>query len=114
MVFSKKWLRNHSQFLLHFLIHIDVLMLCKKFELIPTNNFRVMTIQFPMVQFLMGTLLFYYITVSTVNPHYLSAMPASLILDIIIGSPGTLSSNTDKHTHNTVTNRFSFPCFHTT
>ena len=24
------------QFLLHFLIHIDVLMLCRKFELIPT------------------------------------------------------------------------------
>ena len=24
MVFSKKWLRNHQNFLLHFLIHIDV------------------------------------------------------------------------------------------
>ena len=35
MVFSKKWLRNHPKFLLHFLIHIDVLMLCKKFELMP-------------------------------------------------------------------------------
>ena len=44
MVFSKKWLRNHPKFLLHFLIHIDVLMLCRKFELIPTNNFRVMAI----------------------------------------------------------------------
>ena len=44
MVFSKKWLRNHPQFLLHFLIHIDVLMLCRKFELIPTKNFRVMAI----------------------------------------------------------------------
>ena len=44
MVFSKKWLKNHPQFLLHFLIHIDVLMLCRKFELIPTNNFRVMSI----------------------------------------------------------------------
>ena len=43
MVFSKKWLRNHSQFLLHFLIHIDVLILCRKFELIPTKIFRVMT-----------------------------------------------------------------------
>ena len=41
MVFSKKWLRNHQKFLLHFLIHIDVLMLCSKFELIPTNIFRV-------------------------------------------------------------------------
>ena len=39
MVFSKKWLKNHPQFLLHFLIHIDVLMLCKKFGLIPTNIF---------------------------------------------------------------------------
>ena len=44
MVFSKKWLRNHSRFLLYFLIHIDVLMLCRKFELIPTNIFRVMSI----------------------------------------------------------------------
>ena len=42
MVFSKKWLRNHSKFLLDFLIHIDILMLCRKFELIPTSIFRVM------------------------------------------------------------------------
>ena len=41
MVFSKKWLKNHPQFLLHFLIHIDVLMLCRKFELILTNIFQV-------------------------------------------------------------------------
>ena len=44
MLFSKKWLKNHHKFLLHFLIHIDVLMLCRKFELIPTSNFRVMDI----------------------------------------------------------------------
>ena len=44
MDFSKKWLQNHSKFLLHFLIHIDVLMLCSKFELIPTSIFRVMVI----------------------------------------------------------------------
>ena len=44
MLFSKKWLRNHPKFLLHFQIHIDVLMLCRKFELIPTLNFRVMSI----------------------------------------------------------------------
>ena len=44
MVFSEKWLRNHPQFLLHFLIHIDVLMLCRKFELIPSSNFEVMAI----------------------------------------------------------------------
>ena len=44
MVFSKKWLENHPKFLLHFLIHIDVLMLCRKFELIPTSIFRVMAI----------------------------------------------------------------------
>ena len=44
MVFSKKWFRNHPKFLLHFLIHIDVLMLCRKFELIPTENFCVMAI----------------------------------------------------------------------
>ena len=41
MVFFKKWLRNHQKFLLHFLIHIDVLMLCSKFELIPTSIFQV-------------------------------------------------------------------------
>ena len=41
MVFSKKWLRNHPKFLLHFLIHIDVLKLCSKFEVIPTSIFRV-------------------------------------------------------------------------
>ena len=44
MLFSKKWLRNHPKFLLHFLIHIDVLMLCRKFELIPTKTFQVMAI----------------------------------------------------------------------
>ena len=44
MDFSKKWLRNHPQFLLHFLMHIDVLMLCRKFELIPTSIFQVMAI----------------------------------------------------------------------
>ena len=44
MLFSKKWVQNHPQFLLHFLIQIDVLMLCRKFELIPTNNSRVMAI----------------------------------------------------------------------
>ena len=30
----KKWLGENSAFLLHFLIHIHVLMLCRKFELI--------------------------------------------------------------------------------
>ena len=44
MLFSKKWLQNHQNFLLHFLIHIDELMLCRKFELIPTSIFRVMAI----------------------------------------------------------------------
>ena len=44
MLFSKKWLQNHPQFLLHFLIHIDVLMLCKKFELTLTKIFQVMAI----------------------------------------------------------------------
>ena len=44
MLFSKKWLQNHPQFLLYFLIHIDVLMLCRKFELVLTKNFRVMAI----------------------------------------------------------------------
>ena len=46
MVFSKKWLQNHQKFLLHFLIHIDVLMLCRKFEVIPTSIFRVTAILF--------------------------------------------------------------------
>ena len=44
MLFSEKWLRNYPQFLLHFLIHIDVLMLCRKLELIPTQIFQVMAI----------------------------------------------------------------------
>ena len=44
MVFFQKWLKNHPQFLLHFLIHTDVLMLCRKFESIPTSIFQVMTI----------------------------------------------------------------------
>ena len=43
MVFFKEWLRNHPKFLLHFLIHIDVVMLCSKFELIPTSIFQVIT-----------------------------------------------------------------------
>ena len=44
MLFSKKCLRNHPQFLLHFLVHIDVPMLCRKFELIPTKIFQVTAI----------------------------------------------------------------------
>ena len=44
MLFSKKWLKNHPKFLLHFLMHIDALMLCREFELIPTNIFQVMSI----------------------------------------------------------------------
>ena len=44
MDFSKKWVRNHKEILLHFLIHIDVLMLCSKFELILTSIFRVTVI----------------------------------------------------------------------
>ena len=44
MLFSKKGSEITPQFLLDFLIHIDVLMLCRKFELIPTSNFRVMAI----------------------------------------------------------------------
>ena len=44
MLFSKKWLQNYPHFLLHFLIHIDVLMLCRKFEVIPTKTFQVMAI----------------------------------------------------------------------
>ena len=43
MLFSKKWPKNDPQFLLHFLIHIDVLMLCSRFEPIPTSIFQVMT-----------------------------------------------------------------------
>ena len=44
MDFFKKWLRKHEKILLHFLIHVDVLMLCSKFELIPTSIFQVMAI----------------------------------------------------------------------
>ena len=44
MVFPENWLRNHPKFLLHFLIYIDVLMLCRKFELILSSNSGVMGI----------------------------------------------------------------------
>ena len=44
MLYLKKWLKNHPQFLLHFLKHIDVLMLPRKFELIATLIFQVMAI----------------------------------------------------------------------
>ena len=43
MLFTEKWLRNDPKFLLHFQIHIDVLMLFRKFEPIPSSNFQVMT-----------------------------------------------------------------------
>ena len=56
MLFSKKMAQKSPQFLLHFLIHIDVLMLCGKFELIPTKNFRVIVI-FKIGQFLKNTLI---------------------------------------------------------
>ena len=55
MLFSEKWLKNHFQFLLHFLIHIDVLMLCRKFELIPTKTFELWPF-YKMSQFLKNTL----------------------------------------------------------
>ena len=55
MLFSEKWLKNYPKFLLHFLIHIDVLMLCRKFELIPTKIFQVMAI-LKMSQFLKNAL----------------------------------------------------------
>ena len=42
--FFKIWLRNHPKFLLHFQIHIDFLMLFRKFKPILSSNFRVMTI----------------------------------------------------------------------
>ena len=41
--------------LLHFLIHIDVFMLCRKFELISTECFQVMAIK-KTIQFLKNTL----------------------------------------------------------
>ena len=43
MVFFQKMAKKSPQFLLHFLIHIDIPMPCRKFELIPTKIFRVMT-----------------------------------------------------------------------
>ena len=44
MLFSKKWLQKSEKILLHFWMHIDVLMLRRKFELIPTSIFQVMSI----------------------------------------------------------------------
>ena len=45
MDFSNKWAKNDPQFLLHFLIHIDVLMLCSKFELNLIAVFSVIAIR---------------------------------------------------------------------
>ena len=42
--FFKKMAPKSLKILLHFLIHIDVDMLCSKFELIPTSIFRVTAI----------------------------------------------------------------------
>ena len=44
VIFPKNGSEITKKFLLHFLIHIDVLMLCSKFELIPTSIFGVMAI----------------------------------------------------------------------
>ena len=44
MGLSKNWPQNHPQILLHFLIHTNGLMLCTKFELIPSSTFQVMDI----------------------------------------------------------------------
>ena len=49
MLFCKKWPKNDPQFLLHFLIDIDVLMLCSKFELIRLQFFELLPC-FKMVQ----------------------------------------------------------------
>ena len=38
------WLQNQQQFILHFQIHIDILKLCRKFEVIPTSIFQVTAI----------------------------------------------------------------------
>ena len=66
MLFSKKWLQNYPQFLLHFKIHIDVLMLCRKFELIVTKNFPITAI-LKMSHFLKNTL--YYRPLGTKYIH---------------------------------------------
>ena len=42
--FPKNGSEITPKFLLHFLIHIDVFMLCSKFELIPTSIFQVTAI----------------------------------------------------------------------
>ena len=44
MVFFQKMAQKSQKILLLFLIHIDVLMLCRKFELVPTQIFQVMAI----------------------------------------------------------------------
>ena len=71
MVFSKKWLKNHFQFLLHFLIHIDVLMLCRKFERIPTKTFRVMSIfkNEPIFEKSKGYSLWFFKKMAPKSPH---------------------------------------------
>ena len=79
MLFSKKWLQNYPQFLLHFKIHIDVLMLCGKFELIVTKNFPVTTI-LKMSHFLKNTL---YYSPCSFPKKWLRNFPQFLLLFLI-------------------------------
>ena len=81
MVFFKKWPKNHPKFLLHFLIHIDVLMLCSKFELFPTNIFQVTGIlrnrpiseKCPRLQ-----LIQVFLKMAPISPHILSTFSMSI------------------------------------
>ena len=76
MVFSKQWLRNHGKFLLHFLIHIDVLMLCRKFELILSSNSGVMS------TFKKLKIMFFY-CLSCTGPHLQSLCTVMMARDLM-------------------------------
>ena len=72
--FWQKWLGENSLFSLHFLIHIHVLMLCRKFELIPIKigifmnfqSFSVITIKWLGREFFN----FYYFFLMYIHMYY--------------------------------------------
>ena len=64
--FQQKWLGENSPFLLHFVIHIHVLILCKKFELIPIKIGFFTNLQ---ICSKIGPITLYYSTVSLAKFH---------------------------------------------
>ena len=84
----QKWLRNHSQFLLHFLIHIDPPMLCRKFELLHAyRNIgsigRQVHVHVPVSPSLLSLSLVLYMFTSLLSSTLLASLSLSLSLRVI-------------------------------